>query len=238
MPNKQRHRGRHPEDDRLFSDRCLPRLCAGAADLSFLYTRGYAEKASIKLVGDHYQLDMRQRMALQRTACSDAALHWRRNHCVEAGALGGTVLAIDGYNFLITVESALAGGILIEGRDGCIRDLASLHGAYHRVEETLPAVLQSGQCLARLGVARAVWYFDAPVSNSGRLRALLLKTAEEHGWPWGAELLPNPDHFLASCKAVVVSSDSAILDKAERWANPLPVLLAQLCPVPSVLRLF
>ncbi len=222
----------------LFSERRLPRLRAGAADLSFLYTRGYAEKASIKLVGDHYQLDARQRMALQRTACSDAALQRRRDHCVDAGLLEGAILAIDGYNFLITIESALAGGILIEGRDGCIRDLASLHGAYHRVEETLPAVVQAGQCLVRLGVGRAMWYFDAPVSNSGRLRALLLETAEEHNWPWGAELLPNPDHFLASCEVVVVSSDSAILDKAERWANPLPILLAQLRPAPSVLRLF
>ncbi len=238
MPNKQRHRGRHPEDDRLFSERCLPRLRAGAADLSFLHTRGYAEKAALKLVGDHYQLDTRQRMALQRTACSDAAVQRRIRHHIDPGTLEGALVAIDGYNLLITVESALSGGILLEGRDGCIRDLASLHGAYHRVEETLPAVLLAGRLLERLHVASAQWYFDAPVSNSGRMRSLLLQTAHEHAWPWQAELLPNPDHYLASCDAVVVSSDSAILDQCERWTNLLPLLIACIRPIPSILRLF
>lgn len=238
MPNKQRHRGRHPEDDRLFSERCLPRLRAGAADLSFLHTRGYAEKAALKLVGDHYQLDARQRMALQRTACSDAALQRRKSHHIEPETLEGAVMAIDGYNLLITVESALSGGILLEGRDGCIRDLASLHGAYHRVEETLPAVSLAGRLLERLHVASILWYFDAPISNSGRMRSLLLETAKEHAWPWRVELLPNPDHFLAACEAVVVSSDSTILDKTERWTNLMPLLIESLRPTPSVLRFF
>ena len=33
-----------------------------------------------------------------------------------------------GRSHLEVVEAALAGGVLILGRDGCLRDLASLHG--------------------------------------------------------------------------------------------------------------
>ena len=52
-------------------------------------------------------------------------------------ALRGSVeLLIDGYNVLTTVESALAHGLLLIGRDGCMRDLASMHGSWRKVDET------------------------------------------------------------------------------------------------------
>ena len=49
-------------------------------------------------------------------------------------------LWIDGYNVLTTIEAALAGAVIIAGRDGCYRDMASMHGSYRKVEETSPAI--------------------------------------------------------------------------------------------------
>jgi hypothetical protein len=80
MPQKQHHRGKHPEDDRLFDARWLPILRKAVADLSFLYGRGYSETAAAQLTGDHYQLDVRQRRAVRAAACGDAALERRRVH--------------------------------------------------------------------------------------------------------------------------------------------------------------
>ena len=42
-----------------------------------------------------------------------------------------------------------------------------------KVTETLPALERIGQTTAELGVSQCLWYLDRPVSNSGRLRAIL-----------------------------------------------------------------
>ena len=63
-------------------------------------------------------------------------------------------------NVLITLESALGGGVLLRCRDGCLRDMASLHGTYRIVDETDPALdaLIDGlgsRCRSRARAARS-----------------------------------------------------------------------------------
>jgi hypothetical protein len=67
---------------------------------------------------------------------------------------------------LITIEAAMSGGLIFVGRDGCCRDLASIHGTYRKVTETIPAVKLIGRFLQKVGVTEAVWLLDSPVSNS------------------------------------------------------------------------
>ena len=204
------------------------------ADLSYLYTRGYAEDAAVKLAGDKYQLTARQRRAVRSAACSDPARAYRIDHEVPPEALRKTGVCIDGYNLLILVESALSGAYLFRGRDGHLRDLASLHGSYRRVDETHRALYLIGATLAPLGVAHVQWYFDAPVSNSGRLRALALDVAGQHGWPWTVELSGTVDKAVADSEDVVVTSDSWILDRAKGGFRLLDSLLTTesvACPI-------
>ncbi|MBI2433083.1 MAG: DUF434 domain-containing protein [Candidatus Hydrogenedentes bacterium] len=193
MPFRQQHRGRHPEDTELFAPGRVPVLQGAARDLSWLYTRGYAANSALKLVGDRYQLAARERMALQRAACSEGSRVDRAAHRVALESLSGAGVALDGYNLLITVESMLSGGVLIRARDGCLRDLASLHGSYRRVEETEPALMLIGETLARLKAGHVRWYLDAPVSNSGRLArccAAWRRGRRGHGkWKWRTVLI-------------------------------------------------
>ena len=63
-------------------------------------------------------------------------------------------------------------------RDMTFRDIASMHGSYRKVEETIPALQLIGQTLIDCGVERSVWYFDQPVSNSGRLKTILRELAQ------------------------------------------------------------
>jgi Protein of unknown function (DUF434) len=63
VPDKRTHRGPHPVDAQLFAPENWPQLQAAVADLSWLLGRGYASVASLKLVGDRYRLDQRQRAA-------------------------------------------------------------------------------------------------------------------------------------------------------------------------------
>jgi hypothetical protein len=236
-PSKQHHRGRHPEDDRLFSAKYLPVLCSAVEDLSWLQSRGYSDPASLKLVGDHYQLRVRQRMAVHRSACSDASLALRRERAVSRKAIRGKAVCIDGYNLVITLESAFSGGILLWGRDGAVRDLASLHGSYRMVSETLPVILMAGASLEALGASKVHWLLDAPVSNSGRLATLLRQAAMDSGLPWEVSVLPNPDPVLAESKDIVVTSDSWILDRAARWANLALWILLDAEIAPDLLKL-
>jgi hypothetical protein len=219
MPDRRKHRGAHPQDSQLFSTENIPVLREALDDFTWLLSKGYPEKAALKLVGDRFRLKRRQRMAVNRCACSCQAAQnrWRRE--CSAGDISGKPMQIDGFNLLITIESALSGGLLLEGVDGCYRDLASIHGSYKRVMETEEAVVLIGQGLDQLGISHTLWLLDQPVSNSGRMLTLLYEVAERKGWNWEVSLLFNPDQALIESKEVVVSSDSMILDRVDKWFN-------------------
>jgi hypothetical protein len=155
VPDTRIHRGPHPDDAALFAPALLARLREAVADFSLLLTKGYADKSALKLVGDHFSLTQRQRLAVMRSSCSDPQLKSRLARRVPIEALLGQPIAIDGYNLLITIEAALSGGLIFRGRDGCFRDLASIHGTYRKVEETIPAVQLIGEFLADIRAAKA-----------------------------------------------------------------------------------
>jgi len=116
------------------------------------------------------------------------------------------------------VETALAGGVVIVGRDGSWRDMASMHGTWKRVEETRPAIERVGRALEGADVRDVVWFLDAPVSNMGRLRGTILEVAAECGWPWRVEIVPDPDKILRGAREeVVATADSVILDACGLW---------------------
>lgn len=219
MSDHRHHRGLAPGDAEDFAPRQWPSLRMATADLSWLLTHGYAAESSLKLVGDRHDLTTRQRLAVRRCAASDQACEERRRRELAPEALRGREMGLDGFNILLTLETALSGGILLRGRDGGIRDMASVHGSYRSVEETRPAVEWVGNALQGLGVAAAVWYCDRPVSNSGRLKQFLDETAAQHGWPWRVELVFNPDRELAGSPMAVATADSAILDRCGSWFN-------------------
>lgn len=220
MSAKQKHRGQHGNDPRLFHARWMPVLNQGVDDLSWLLSRGYADASALKLVGDHYRLNLRQRKALRRASCSDHSQATRAARLVPAAALAGRKVLIDGYNLLITIESALAGGIVILSRDGCYRDIASVHGTYRRVEETMPALTMIGVTLQRLGVARVAWLLDKPVSNSGRLMGFMHEISGQYGFGWEVDLVNNPDReLIAQPDWVTITSDSWVLDQVQAWYN-------------------
>ena len=219
MPDRRVHRGPNPEDAVSFAPEHWPQLRAAVADLSLLLTRGYSEKSALKLIGDHFQLTTRQRMAVMRSACSDRSLARRHQTEVAPEALAGCPILVDGYNVLTSIEAMLAGGVLLLARDGCYRDLASMHGTFRKVEETSPATLLVGEVLRALRVSACTWYLDSPVSNSGRLRAILLETAAARAWPWSVEVVPSPDRVLAGADEIIATADSVILDRCARWFN-------------------
>lgn len=232
----QKHRGQHPSDFKLFTPKTLLKIKAGIEDYSWLLSRGYAEKSALKLVGDRFLLKERQRKAIQRCACKEDALKKRQQTLLQPKDLKGQTVWIDGFNLLITLESALSGGLIFKGKDGCFRDLASIHGTYKKVMETEKAIELTGLFLEKWEVGEVLWLLDKPVSNSGRLKVALYEMATTKGWNWQVDLFFNPDKELMECDKVVVSSDSLILDHSERWANLGRWIVEEALPDAKVIR--
>jgi hypothetical protein len=242
MPDTRTRRGAHPEDPRLFAEAALPALRTAVAEYSWLLGRGYAEPGAIKLVGDRHSLDERQRIAVRRCSCPDAALAARLSREVPCGpaspgSLAGRTVWLDGFNVLNTLEVALGGGVVLTGRDGCRRDLAGVHGTYRSVADTEAAVALAADFLSARGVASAVWWLDAPVGNSGRLAARLREVAAARSLPWEVRVVPDPDRELgrrdgdpSAAPPLVATADSVVLDRCGPWINLVGGVLDERVP--------
>lgn len=137
---------------------------------------------------------------------------------------------------MITLEVALSGGLIFEAMDGCYRDIASLHGTYKKVEETIPALELVGVTLQALKVEEVLWYFDAPVSNSGRLKVLLYELAEKYGYNWQVELVNNPDKKIIEHNQISVSCDGWIIDETAQWFNLAKYVIDNGIPNAEILK--
>lgn len=233
----QVHRGAASEDHGLFAPAQLPNLRAAAADLCWLLDRDYAPRSALELVGNRYSLAARQRMALSRYACSEANTKRRREHHLESSVMRGRELWIDGYNVLTLIESALGGGIVLLCRDSCCRDIAGIHRRYRKVNETIPALQLVGEAIAGWKMSACRWILDKPVSNSGRLKALILETAKTNGWNMDVELAFSPDHILSRTQNVVASSDGIILDRCAGWVNLAREIIVEHVPAAHLVDL-
>jgi hypothetical protein len=237
MPDKRSHRGPHPSDAKLFAASKIADIRSALADYSLLLTKGYGDKGALKLVGDRFSLTERQRLAVMRSSCSDEQLDSRKKKKISITEIEGEEIAIDGYNCLITIEAAMSGGCIFTGRDGCFRDLASLHGTYRKVEETIPAVKLINEFLKQAKVSKSLWLLDKPVSNSGRLKTLINKLAEENGWDCEIRLSISPDYELIETDSMVASSDSVVLDGCKKWVNLARAIIEQKLPKSWIIKL-
>jgi len=230
MPDTRKHRGPHPDDARLFVPAEVPSLQSAVADLSWLLSHGYAQPSALKLVGDRHRLDARQRMAVARAACTDEQLNQRRRKQISAATMANQrLLLVDGYNVLTTIETALGGGVIFRCRDGCVRDISSVHGTWRKVAETIPALEHIGEALHAPNIARIHWLLDSPISNSARLSAVMRGIAEQHGWSWEISLEPSPDAALIASPDVIATADSAVIDDtAGRWFDLVSHVLEKL----------
>jgi len=230
MPDTRKHRGPHPQDEKLFSAAQIKIIRCALKDFSLLMTKGYAQKSALKLVGDKFELTQRQRLAIMRSACSDQQLQSRKKREIHFEELAGGNIAIDGYNVLITVEAAMSNAAVFKGRDGCLRDLAGIHGTYRKVTETVPALMLIGEFLHSTGCENVLCTLDSPVSNSARLKSIIYEKTALAGWNWNVKLSINPDAELIAGSRPVASTDAVVIDKCRKWVNLARAIIEQKLP--------
>lgn len=210
-------RGYVPEDERDFSVKSMEKLKKAAKDICYLMEQEYPIKSASVFVGNHYLLSERQRLALVRSISVQKQIAIRRQKEIVSLEEGAT-LYIDGFNTIITLEVAFSGSPLFLCMDGTIRDLAGLRGTYRLIDKTELAVKSIAKVLLKHKVKKAVFYLDAPVSNSGRLAQLLREHYEGMPFTLEIEVIHQVDSVLQKLNHVV-TSDAIILDHADSWFN-------------------
>ena len=139
---------------------------------------------------------------------------------VSLDDLAGREVWIDGFNTVITLEVLLSESLLFCCIDGTIRDLAALRGTYRLIPETKEAVCLMLDVLRDSGVGNENILLDEPVSNSGRLKALIADIMETGDYPFALniQIQRDVDRELYE-KDFVITSDSIILDHCASWVN-------------------
>lgn len=211
-------RGYVGSDARDFSPAALEVLARAAEELSYLLDRDYPRDPATTFVGDRYQLTRRQRLLLARAVSGEVARKRRERTRRDLPGLAGAVALIDGFNTIITLEVALSGSPVVLAQDGTARDLAGLRGTYRPIDKTPRAVGLIFDALERYGATGARFLFDAPVSNSGVMCALVGNLAQQRSLQVSAEATGNVDALLSEGDAVV-SSDSVVIDACAGWYN-------------------
>jgi hypothetical protein len=236
MPENSKNktqRGFSPKDEKQFSEESVQLLRRAAEEVRYLLNHGYHLKPVTKFVGNHYLFSERQRLALARSIASDDQIAGRKSREIrltnpeeDSSFDGFSEINIDGFNTMITLETALTGSPVFRGMDGCIRDLAGLHGTYRINEITTAAADLLLQKLESLKAEHVNIYLDAPVSNSVRLKTLLYQRLESLNCSFslGVSVMNDVDAVLKQ-SGHVVSTDSVILDNCQSWINLTPDIL-------------
>lgn len=215
-------RGYVPSDEKEFSDEALTQLSSAGEDLYYLINRGYHIKGASTFVGNHYLLSERQRLALVRAISPKESIELRKQK--EITNLEGCVVNIDGFNTIITLEVAFSGSPLLKCMDETIRDLAGLRGTYRLIDKTDLAIESIGKGLEANKIKKAIFYLDAPVSNSGRLKERIIQLLEPFSFEVEIQVINNVDSVLETMDNVI-TSDAIILDKCKGWFNLNKIVL-------------
>lgn len=209
-------RGFLPEYEKLFKGKEIEKLQEAAKDCLYLLNRGYKVKTATCFVQNHYMLPECQRLALARTLAIDKDIELRKQKELHQDELAGREVWIDGFNAIIPMESLLSDSPLFECMDGAIRDMANLKGSYHIIDKTEGAIRLILSKLDELKIAKAHIHIDRPVSNSGRLKMLILELAKEYNVEVEVELLDAVDKSLYD-KECVISGDCVVIDNSISW---------------------
>ena len=213
-------RGYVPEDERNFSISALETMRIASRHINYLINEGYDLKSASTFVGNHFLLSERQRLAIVRSLATKEQLETRGRKEKETG----TEVWVDGFNMIITLEVLFCDSILFTCMDGTIRDLAALRGTYRIIPETTDATSMLLDVLLEAGAESVHILLDEPVSNSGRLKALIADIGEKYPFTLDIQIRKDVDRELYG-KENVITSDSVILDNCKSWINLTPKCL-------------
>ena len=195
------------------------RLRLAAADFFFLLNRAYPRTSSLELAGNRHDLDASERMLLSRGLFSQKEALARRAKRTLAAAWRRELLAVDGHNVQITIESHIEGKPLLKANDGALRDISGLSSRY-RMSETSDMAMDMIFAFLKLFPPREILFlFDEPMTRSGELAAIYRRRLARAGIAGDARTSPVPEREFPYDGCIAASSDRAVIDSARSWTD-------------------
>ncbi|MBF0508765.1 MAG: DUF434 domain-containing protein [Deltaproteobacteria bacterium] len=215
-------------------------LLRAAEDFRYLLAHGYPRAASLTLVGNRYNLDAAGRHVLHRGVYDPAEAEARKNKLLPPDRIKDRILAVDGHNVVITLESALTGVTLIWADDGLIRDIAGVRGGHTLTPVTEQAVSLLAEAVHSIQPGEILAYFDAPISHSGVLAAMTQERLARLGIRHTSIAVKAPDDEIAAQKeAIAATSDSHLADRVTLLFDlAAHIIFTRLRPLPRSLIRF
>ncbi|RLB06644.1 MAG: DUF434 domain-containing protein [Deltaproteobacteria bacterium] len=209
-------------------------LWRAAEDLRYLLNRGYPREGSLQLVGNRYNLTQDLRDLLRRGVFSDQIAEARRKKMVSAEQIRGKGLAIDGYNVLITLESALKGKTILLADDSFIRDISGVSGSYKESAPTGEALNLIIDLLQTAEPLEAIFLFDSPISGSGELAAKIRGLMTNKGIRGDALAVKVPERIMEGYAGIVASSDTALIDQVQKVFDMAGYIIREKLRIPYI----
>jgi len=193
-----------------FSDGFFQAVC----DYRYLLERDYPQKSILKLVGDRYALPSHERVMLYRGLAKKQQVRERQQKLLPDIPAHAEV-TLDGFNVCRTVGSYLNGNPVFVGMDGYLRDVSELHRKklkWEVLERSMTLILEF---LREKNVSHIHFYFDAPISHSGKMCVMTRQKMLELNMVGEAETVFSPDNELITIeKGFICTADSNIIENA------------------------
>mgnify|MGYP000418544705 CR=1 FL=1 len=194
----------------------IERIKEAVTDMRYLLSRGYTRKSAAIFVANRYHLTKDERAILYRAVYDEETVRKHREKLVSPSFVNGRILAIDGFNVLITVESGLKGKVLVECDDGFIRDVSAVFGKYVISDYTFRAIELILDYVSTLNPQKTLFFFDSPVSRSGELASNVRSYLRRHGIDGDARAIKKSDIAVLTYGEVVATSDCVIIERADK----------------------
>ncbi|MCD6369198.1 MAG: DUF434 domain-containing protein [Thermoproteales archaeon] len=194
------------------------RILDAIIDYKFLLNRGYNRARALRIVEERYKLNPIERMFLFRSVYSEREIVERLSKRVSLRELKGKILLVDGFNVLITIQSALDEDPLIICDDLFVRDLSS---AFRRIKiddkmyNALTVFLEEVKKIIPY-IKEIMIFYDAPVSRSGVFAQYSRRKLNEMGFKGTAVAVKRTDRAVLDMEGIISSSDSFIISKATK----------------------
>lgn len=189
-------------------------------DLRYLLNQNYRKKVALSFVANHYLLNKNCRNYLARSVFSDSVSQSRKSKLANLEDIKDTVLFLDGYNVIITVESILNNDKIVLADDGLIRDIQAVFGKYKFSDCTISALSLIFDCISLHRPKYMEFYLDRQVSFSGKLAQEIEAMIENYDLNGRSILSNNVDyHLVRECSksiCIIGTSDGIIVDKVKK----------------------
>lgn len=196
----------------------IEKLSEPAIELRYLLSKGYKRRNATTFVSNHHRLIEQERYILARLVFSPETSKSRSRKKLSCSYLEGCDIFVDGYNVIITIESALKNESIWLSDDGFIRDTSGVFSKHKITDTTLMAVDEMLSTFSALKVKSVTILLDSQMSNSGLLASLIREKAESNTFQTDVMTSKHVDLDLkeAGEYAVIATADGIIIDAVDK----------------------